>query len=129
MTNEQKERANAVFDKLIDQRPYLADHINDQRNEFMSQKIGSNSKEHLKQIIEKIQRLKDQQKEISEEIKDIFKESKSAGFDNKIVKKLIPKRSKRYRLPDWKDLLGIAPEATGGLSSEEFIRNLRNEWQ
>lgn len=95
----------------------------------MSQKIGSNSKEHLKQIIEKIQRLKDQQKEISEEIKDIFKESKSAGFDNKIVKKLIPKRSKRYRLPDWKDLLGIAPEATGGLSSEEFIRNLRNEWQ
>ena len=89
MTNEQKERANAVFDKLIDQKPYLADHINDQRNEFMSQKIGSNSKEHLKQIIENIQRLKDQQKKISEEIKDIFKESKSAGFDNKIVKKLI----------------------------------------
>ncbi|MBP7710780.1 MAG: DUF2312 domain-containing protein [Rickettsiales bacterium] len=55
----------------------------------MSQIIGSNSKQHLKQIIENIQRLKDQQKEISEEIKDIFKESKSAGFDNKIVRKLI----------------------------------------
>lgn len=55
----------------------------------MSQIIGNNSKHHLKQIIENIWRLKDQQKEISEEIKDIFKESKSAGFDNKIVKKLI----------------------------------------
>ena len=51
--------------------------------------MGSNSKQHLKQIIENIQRLKDQQKEISEEIKDILKDSKSAGFDNKIVKKLI----------------------------------------
>jgi len=30
----------------------------------MSQIIGSNSKQHLKQIIENIQRLKDQQKEI-----------------------------------------------------------------
>ena len=32
-------------------------------------------------------------------------------------------------LLDWKDLLGIAPNATGGLSSEEFVRNLRNEWE
>ena len=89
MTNEQKEKANAAFDRVIEKRPYLACHINKQREEFMSQKMGSNSKQHLKQIIENIQRLKDQQKEISEEIKDIFKESKSAGFDNKIVRKLI----------------------------------------
>lgn len=32
-------------------------------------------------------------------------------------------------LPDWNDLLGIAPDATGSLLSEEFIRELRNEWQ
>jgi hypothetical protein len=32
-------------------------------------------------------------------------------------------------LPDWEDLKGIAPNATGDLLSEEFIRDLRNEWQ
>ena len=77
------------FDEAIKERPDLAPFINKQKKQFMSQIMGSNSKQHLKQIIENIQRLKDQQKEISEEIKDIFKESKSAGFDNKIVKKLI----------------------------------------
>ena len=64
-----------------------------------------------------------------DKIKDIFKESKSAGFDNKIVRKLIRAAKNPAKLPDWKDLLGIAPNATGGLSSEEFIKNLRNEWQ
>lgn len=34
-----------------------------------------------------------------------------------------------YELPSWDDLKGIAPNATGELLSEEFIRNLRNEWQ
>ena len=31
-------------------------------------------------------------------------------------------------LPSWNDLLGIAPDATGELLSEEFVRSLRNEW-
>lgn len=29
---------------------------------------------------------------------------------------------------DWDDVRGIAPDATGDLSSEEFIRRLRDEW-
>ncbi len=31
-------------------------------------------------------------------------------------------------LPDWDELRGVAPDATGDLSSEEFVRNLRAEW-
>jgi hypothetical protein len=30
--------------------------------------------------------------------------------------------------PDWEDLRGVAPGATGDVSSEEFVRNLRAEW-
>lgn len=30
--------------------------------------------------------------------------------------------------PTWQDIYGIAPNITGGLSSEEFIRRQRNEW-
>jgi len=31
-------------------------------------------------------------------------------------------------LPDWGDLRGVAPGATGDMSSEDFVRNLRAEW-
>jgi hypothetical protein len=32
-------------------------------------------------------------------------------------------------LPDWEDLRGRAPDATGGLSSEAFVRELRSGWE
>lgn len=32
-------------------------------------------------------------------------------------------------LPDWNDLRGRAPGATGALSSEAFVRELRNGWE
>lgn len=32
-------------------------------------------------------------------------------------------------LPDWEDLRGRAPDATGGLSSEAFVREIRDEWR
>lgn len=31
--------------------------------------------------------------------------------------------------PDWEDLRGCAPDATGGLSSEAFVRELRDDWR
>ena len=32
------------------------------------------------------------------------------------------------QLPSLSDLCGIAPDATGGKSSEDFVRELRDEW-
>lgn len=32
-------------------------------------------------------------------------------------------------LPDWEDLRGRAPDATGGLTSEAFVRELRSGWR
>lgn len=32
-------------------------------------------------------------------------------------------------LPDWDDLRGAAPDATGDLSSEEWVRKQRDEWR
>ncbi len=31
-------------------------------------------------------------------------------------------------LPSLRDLYGIAPNATGGMTTEEFVRKLRDEW-
>ena len=32
-------------------------------------------------------------------------------------------------LPDWEDLRGCAPDATGGQPSEVFVRELRDGWR
>ena len=34
-----------------------------------------------------------------------------------------------HELPDWDDLRGRAPDATGALSSEAFVRELRSGWE
>jgi hypothetical protein len=34
-----------------------------------------------------------------------------------------------YELPSWDDLRGMAPDATGELSSEAFVRELRDGWR
>lgn len=54
--------------------------------------------------------------------------NKNQNFPYLIEVKNIDLYPAEQDLPDWKDLFGIAPEATGSLLSEEFIRNLRNEW-
>lgn len=54
--------------------------------------------------------------------------NKNQNFPYLIEVKNIDLYQAEQDLPDWKDLFGIAPDATGSLLSEEFIRNLRNEW-
>jgi hypothetical protein len=51
-----------------------------------------------------------------------------ASFPHQISVTSIEAFPPEYELPDWDDLRGRAPNATGGLSSEAFVRELRNEW-
>lgn len=59
--------------------------------------IGHNSQEvsgqRLKSLIERIERLNDEKKSIQEDISDILSESKAAGFDKKIIRKIVRMRS------------------------------------
>lgn len=50
------------------------------------------TKARLKSYVERVERLEDQKVEISEDIKEVFKEAKSEGFDTKIMKKCISLR-------------------------------------
>ncbi len=52
-----------------------------------------------------------------------------ATFPHQISVTSIDAFPPEYELPDWEDLRGRAPNATGGLSSEAFVRELRNEWR
>ncbi|MGB8438103.1 MAG: hypothetical protein WCE26_01845 [Candidatus Acidiferrales bacterium] len=52
-----------------------------------------------------------------------------ASFPHEIAVSGIEEFPPESELPDWEDLRGRAPEATGSLSSEAFIRELRSAWR
>lgn len=45
--------------------------------------------ERLRSIIERVERLEEERKALASDIKDIFSEAKSAGFDVKVIRQLI----------------------------------------
>jgi uncharacterized protein (UPF0335 family) len=53
---------------------------------------GGLSAEHLKQFVERIERLEEERKNISDDIKEVYNEAKSNGFDNKILREVIKLR-------------------------------------
>lgn len=48
--------------------------------------------DRLRSLIERIERLAEEKAELQSDIKDIFKEAKSAGFDPKVMRRLIAER-------------------------------------
>ena len=58
-------------------------------------KIGHNvAAERLMSIVERLEKLEDERKLLQADIKDIYTEAKSAGFDTKVLRMLIASRKK-----------------------------------
>lgn len=57
--------------------------------------VGHNSantrfaKDHLKAFVERIERLEEEKKAIAEDIRDVYAESKSSGFDTKALRTIV----------------------------------------
>ncbi|MDO9415171.1 DUF2312 domain-containing protein [Pararhizobium sp.] len=47
------------------------------------------ARDQLRAFIERIERLEEEKKTIADDIKDVYGEAKSSGFDTKILKKVI----------------------------------------
>lgn len=47
------------------------------------------SAEQLRLLIERVERLEEEKKGISDDIKDVYAEAKSTGFDTKTMKKIV----------------------------------------
>ncbi len=64
-----------------------------QKNQESESGIGHNSGEVsgalLKSFIERVERLEEEKKALSEDIRNVYSEAKSTGFEPKIMKKLI----------------------------------------
>lgn len=79
---------------------------------------GGLSAEHLKQFIERIERLEEEKKNIAEDIKQVFAEAKGGGFDVKTMRSILKLRKmeqhdleeQEYLLDTYKRALGMLPE-------------------
>ena len=56
--------------------------------------LQGSSQEHLRQFIEQIERLEEEKKALSADIRDKYLEAKGVGFDPKIMKKVISLRKR-----------------------------------
>jgi uncharacterized protein (UPF0335 family) len=51
--------------------------------------VGGVAADRLRSIVQRIERLEEERKALGSDIKDIYAESKSAGFDVKVLRQLI----------------------------------------
>lgn len=51
--------------------------------------VGNIAADRLRSLIERIERLEEERKALGSDIKDVFAEAKSAGFDVKVMRQLI----------------------------------------
>jgi uncharacterized protein (UPF0335 family) len=63
------------------------------------------SAEQLRLLIERIERLEEEKKGISDDIKDVFGEAKATGFDAKIMRTIIRLRKMEKHQLDEQDAL------------------------
>ncbi len=52
--------------------------------------------DQLRAFIERIERMQEERKAISDDISEIYKEAKGNGFDTKVIKKLVQDRAKDH---------------------------------
>lgn len=80
----------------------------------------SNSEGHLRSIVERIERLEEDKAAISADIKEVYAEAKSTGFDPKIIRLLIRLRKKEpAERHEEETILGLYMAALGMRPEEE----------
>lgn len=70
--------------------------------------------DRLRSIVERIEHLEEERKALASDIKDIYTEAKSAGFDVKVVKQIIAIRKKEpAEVEEQETLLDLYRRALG----------------
>jgi uncharacterized protein (UPF0335 family) len=75
---------------------------------------GNIAADRLRSIVERIERLEEERRALSGDIKDIYSEAKSAGFDAKVIRQLISIRRKEpAEVEEQETLLDVYRRALG----------------
>ena len=76
--------------------------------------VGGISTERLRSIIERVERLEEERKELASDIKDILLEAKSAGFDVKVIRQILRLRKQEpAEVEEQETLLDLYRRALG----------------
>lgn len=67
--------------------------------------VGGIAADRLRSLIERIERLEEEKKALSGDIRDVFAEAKSAGFDVKIMRAILKLRKMNAADRDEQELL------------------------
>jgi uncharacterized protein (UPF0335 family) len=77
-------------------------------------KVGGIAADRLRSLIERIERLEEERKALGNDIKDIYAEAKSAGFDVKVMRQLIRIRKQEpAEVEEQETLLDVYRRALG----------------
>jgi uncharacterized protein (UPF0335 family) len=76
--------------------------------------VGGIAADRLRSIVERIERLEEERKALGDDIKDIFAEAKSAGFDVKVLRQVIRLRKQEpAEVEEQETLLDLYRRALG----------------
>lgn len=77
-------------------------------------KSGGVAADRLRSIVERIERLEEERKALASDIKDIYAEAKSAGFDPKVLRQLIRiRKQEAAEVEEQETMLDIYRRALG----------------
>jgi uncharacterized protein (UPF0335 family) len=77
-------------------------------------KTGGIAAERLRSLVDRIERLEEERKALASDIKDIYAEAKSAGFDVKVLRQLIRIRKQEpAEVEEQESLLDVYRRALG----------------
>lgn len=80
----------------------------------LDRQVGGIAADRLRSIIERVERLEEERKALAADIKDVFTEAKSAGFDVRTVKQIIRLRKQEpAEIEEQETLLDIYRRALG----------------
>ena len=82
---------------------------------------GATARDQLRSYVERIERLEEEKKSISDDIKDVYGEAKAMGYDTKVLRKVIAIRKQDQNdrmeqeaiLDTYLHALGMAPAPEG----------------
>jgi uncharacterized protein (UPF0335 family) len=76
--------------------------------------VGGIAVDRLRSLIERIERLEEERKALGNDIKDIYGEAKSAGFDVKVIRQIIRLRKQEpAEIEEQETLLDVYRRALG----------------
>ena len=72
------------------------------------------SADMLRLLLERIERLEEEKRGISEDIKDVYSEAKSSGFDVKVMRQIVKlRRMETHVRQEWEAVLETYKDALG----------------